>query len=55
MFELYTRSHQPLSSYFLSILGGIDQQVTEPILHAAFIPFGEIVAVQLPPDNSRGK
>ncbi|KAI8367308.1 peptidyl-prolyl cis-trans isomerase E [Blakeslea trispora] len=34
-------------------IGGIDQQVTEAILHAAFIPFGEIVAVQLLPDNSR--
>ncbi|KAG2210275.1 hypothetical protein INT47_003260 [Mucor saturninus] len=34
-------------------IGGVDQQVTEAILHAAFIPFGEIVAVQLSLDNSR--
>ncbi|KAI9364593.1 peptidyl-prolyl cis-trans isomerase E [Pilaira anomala] len=34
-------------------IGGIDQQTTEAMLHAAFIPFGEIVAVQLPLDNSR--
>lgn len=34
-------------------IGGVDQQVTEAILHAAFIPFGEIVAVQLSPDASR--
>ncbi|KAI8985821.1 peptidyl-prolyl cis-trans isomerase E [Pilobolus umbonatus] len=31
-------------------IGGIDQQVDETTLHAAFIPFGEIVAVQLPAD-----
>jgi peptidyl-prolyl isomerase E (cyclophilin E) len=37
------------------MIGGIDQEVTEAILHAAFIPFGEIVAVQLSPDNSRSK
>lgn len=36
-------------------IGGVDQQVTEAILHAAFIPFGEIVAVQLSPDASRCK
>ncbi|CEP10351.1 hypothetical protein [Parasitella parasitica] len=34
-------------------IGGIDQQVDSAILHAAFIPFGEIVAVQLPPDGSK--
>ncbi|KAF7723932.1 Peptidyl-prolyl cis-trans isomerase cyp10 [Apophysomyces ossiformis] len=30
--------------------GGLDQEVTEEMLHAAFIPFGDIVAVQLAPD-----
>lgn len=36
------------------IVGGIDQHVDSAILHAAFIPFGEIVAVQLSPDASKG-
>ncbi|CAO0791475.1 unnamed protein product [Mucor circinelloides] len=36
-------------------IGGIDQHVDSAILHAAFIPFGEIVAVQLSPDNSKDK
>jgi hypothetical protein len=36
------------------IIGGIDQHVDSAILHAAFIPFGEIVAVQLSPDASKG-
>ncbi|KAI7863432.1 peptidyl-prolyl cis-trans isomerase E [Spinellus fusiger] len=31
-------------------VGGLDQDVTEAILHAAFIPFGDIVSVQLTPD-----
>ncbi|KAI8979174.1 peptidyl-prolyl cis-trans isomerase E [Mycotypha africana] len=34
-------------------INGLDQQVTEQTLHAAFIPFGEIVAVQIPLDISR--
>ncbi|KAG0174471.1 Peptidyl-prolyl cis-trans isomerase cyp10 [Apophysomyces sp. BC1015] len=29
---------------------GLDQEVNEEMLHAAFIPFGDIVAVQLAPD-----
>ena len=31
-------------------VGGLDEQVTEEIVRAAFIPFGEIVDVQLPKD-----
>ncbi|KAJ1965222.1 hypothetical protein GGI12_000910 [Dipsacomyces acuminosporus] len=31
-------------------VNGLDQEVTEETLHAAFIPFGEIVEVSLPPD-----
>ncbi|RGB38976.1 hypothetical protein C1646_665003 [Rhizophagus diaphanus] len=30
--------------------GGLDDQVNEQILHAAFIPFGDIVEIQIPPD-----
>ncbi|KAI9264286.1 hypothetical protein BDA99DRAFT_52519 [Phascolomyces articulosus] len=31
-------------------VGGLDQEVTEAILHAAFIPFGDIVSIQLTVD-----
>ncbi|KAI9314671.1 cyclophilin-type peptidyl-prolyl cis-trans isomerase [Zopfochytrium polystomum] len=31
-------------------VGGLDDAVTTEILHAAFIPFGDIVEIQLPPD-----
>ncbi|KAI9498366.1 hypothetical protein BDB00DRAFT_445371 [Zychaea mexicana] len=31
-------------------VGGLDQEMTEAILHAAFIPFGDIVSVQLAVD-----
>ncbi|CAG8441928.1 2520_t:CDS:2 [Ambispora gerdemannii] len=31
-------------------VGGLDDQVDEKVLHAAFIPFGEIVEIQIPPD-----
>ena len=35
---------------FLILLGGLDDQVNEQILHAAFIPFGDILEIQIPPD-----
>ncbi|GES83486.1 peptidyl-prolyl cis-trans isomerase E-like [Rhizophagus clarus] len=31
-------------------VGGLDDQVNEQILLAAFIPFGDIVEIQIPPD-----
>ena len=31
-------------------VGGLEQTVTEELLHAAFIPFGNIVEVQIPRD-----
>lgn len=33
-------------------VGNLDEQVTQEVLHAAFLPFGEIVDIQLPPDPS---
>ncbi|KAJ2599380.1 hypothetical protein GGF39_002256 [Coemansia sp. RSA 1721] len=33
-------------------VSGLDLEVTEETLHAAFIPFGEIIQVTLPPDPS---
>ncbi|KAF9434605.1 hypothetical protein BGZ76_007739 [Entomortierella beljakovae] len=33
-------------------IGGLDEQVTPQILHAAFIPFGEITHIEIPPDPS---
>ncbi|KAJ1826743.1 hypothetical protein LPJ56_002031 [Coemansia sp. RSA 2599] len=33
-------------------VSGLDPEVTEETLHAAFIPFGEIIQVTLPPDPS---
>ncbi|CAG8536819.1 6106_t:CDS:2, partial [Acaulospora colombiana] len=29
---------------------GLDDQINEQILHAAFVPFGDIVEIQIPPD-----
>ncbi|GJJ72404.1 hypothetical protein EMPS_04761 [Entomortierella parvispora] len=33
-------------------IGGLDDQVTTQVLHAAFIPFGEITQIEIPPDPS---
>ncbi|KAI5855822.1 hypothetical protein BZA05DRAFT_389765 [Tricharina praecox] len=36
-------------------IGGLDNSITKPLLHAAFLPFGEIVEVNLPgSENERG-
>ncbi|KAG0328357.1 hypothetical protein BGZ99_005540 [Dissophora globulifera] len=31
-------------------IGGLDDQVTPQVLHAAFVPFGEITHIEIPPD-----
>lgn len=36
-------------------VGGLDEPVTEEILHAAFIPFGDIKSVQIPKDYTASK
>ena len=33
-------------------IGGLDKQVTQEILHAAFLPFGEIIHIHIPMDTS---
>lgn len=40
---------------FLKIPGGLAEEVTEKILHAAFIPFGDIMDIQIPLDYETGK
>lgn len=40
---------------FFSFLGGLAEEVDEKVLHAAFIPFGEIVDVQIPLDYESEK
>eukprot|EP00163_Fabomonas_tropica_P013381 TRINITY_DN24901_c0_g1_i1.p1 TRINITY_DN24901_c0_g1~~TRINITY_DN24901_c0_g1_i1.p1 ORF type:complete len:140 (-),score=29.96 TRINITY_DN24901_c0_g1_i1:294-713(-) len=35
-------------------VGGLSEEVTEKILHAAFIPFGEIAQLQIPQDQASG-
>lgn len=36
-------------------VGGLAEEVTEEILHAAFIPFGDLRSVQIPRDYSKNK
>jgi peptidyl-prolyl isomerase E (cyclophilin E) len=36
-------------------VGGLDDHVTEEILHAAFIPFGDLTSVQLAKDFAASK
>lgn len=35
-------------------VGGLDEAVDDGVLHAAFIPFGEIKDVSIPPDPNGG-
>lgn len=36
-------------------VGGLDESVTESVLHAAFLPFGDLKDVNIPMDHSTGK
>jgi peptidyl-prolyl isomerase E (cyclophilin E) len=36
-------------------IGGLDDNITEDILIAAFIPFGEIKNIDIPLDHTTGK
>ncbi len=36
-------------------VGGLDDSVDEKILHAAFIPFGEVKSIELPKDYTTRK
>jgi hypothetical protein len=38
----------------MCILGGFDEQVDREVLYRAFLPFGEIVDVELPTDPKLG-
>ena len=33
--------------------GGLDETITEQLLHAAFVPFGDILQVQIPEDPAK--
>lgn len=37
------------------ISGGLAEEVDEKVLHAAFIPFGDIIDIQIPLDYETGK
>lgn len=39
----------------LSLSGGLADEVDEKILNAAFLPFGDIIDVQMPRDYAAGK
>ena len=36
-------------------VGGLDDTVTEEVLHAAFIPFGDLKSIQIPKDYKESK
>jgi len=36
------------------VLGGVPEEVDEKILHAAFIPFGDVMDIQIPLDYETG-
>lgn len=40
--------------WFLSCTGGIAEEVDDKVLHAAFLPFGDIIDIQVPLDYETG-
>lgn len=55
MFVIVGLQRTPLLCSTLLCLGGLDEEVTVEILHAAFIPFGDIVEVNIPKDFKESK
>lgn len=49
----YKRQSKCHYGAFLS--GGLAEEVDEKVLHAAFIPFGDITDIQIPLDYETGK
>lgn len=43
-----------MSCYVHCVAGGIPEDVDEKVLHAAFIPFGDIMDIQIPLDYETG-
>ncbi len=39
----------------LRYVGGLEESINEAVLHAAFIPFGEVKDVSVPLDHATGK
>lgn len=40
--------------WILFLIGGLAEEVDEKVLHAAFIPFGDITDIQIPLDYETG-
>lgn len=51
----YNTVYEYYVHFFFLFVGGLAEEVDEKILHAAFIPFGEIVDVQIPLDYESEK
>ena len=45
----------PLLLTLLCLTGGLAEEVDEKVMHAAFIPFGDITDIQIPLDYETGK
>ena len=41
-------------SYCFALQGGIAEEVDEKVMHAAFVPFGELMDIQIPLDYETG-
>jgi hypothetical protein len=45
----------PSTSFFTRAIGGLDEQVTDAVLHAAFVPFGDLKDVNIPLEQTTQK
>ena len=52
---LFFNVHQLILCTVSFLSGGLAEEVDEKVLHAAFIPFGDITDIQIPLDYETGK
>lgn len=51
----FTNCSSAHTQYRVFLSGGLAEEVDEKVLHAAFIPFGDITDIQIPLDYETGK
>lgn len=49
------KEKKPVRKFVCCFTGGLAEEVDEKVLHAAFIPFGDITDIQIPLDYETGQ
>ena len=51
----HSKRGSAISDCLVVVLGGLAEEVDEKVLHAAFVPFGDLLDIQIPIDYETGE